>query len=149
MYQEYFIYKYIYFLYYLPYRRRFFNEEASIDVTLQPLPFRADVNALPQMSLSLGMMMVINFSFIFSNVWMDIIISHIMDHHFRKQQALTGMSLSIYCFCMCVFDFIRVIILTLLIVMVVSIYLNPRHDVQLYSQYTYSIFSALVVSPLI
>ncbi|XP_023169333.1 ATP-binding cassette sub-family A member 3 isoform X2 [Drosophila hydei] len=112
--------------------RRFFNEEASIDVTLQPLPFRADVNALPQMSLSLGMMMVINFSFIFSNVWMDIIISHIMDHHFRKQQALTGMSLSIYCFCMCVFDFIRVIILTLLIVMVVSIYLNPRHDVQLY-----------------
>ncbi|TDG39913.1 hypothetical protein AWZ03_013664 [Drosophila navojoa] len=112
--------------------RRFFNDEASIDVTLEPLPFQANVNALPQTPFSLGTMMAINFSFIFSNLWMSVAISSIMDHHFKKQQYLTGMGLTVYSFCMFVFDFIRVVLLTLMIVVVVSFYINPRHDVHLY-----------------
>lgn len=118
-----------------PHCRRFFNDEASIDVTLEPLPFQANVNALPQTPFSLGTMMAINFSFIFSNLWMSVAISSIMDHHFKKQQYLTGMSLAVYSFCMFLFDFIRVVLLTLMIVVVVSFYFNPRHDVHLYCQY--------------
>ncbi|XP_002055455.3 phospholipid-transporting ATPase ABCA3 isoform X1 [Drosophila virilis] len=112
--------------------RRFVNEESSIDVTLQPLPFKARVNTLPQTPLSLGGMMAINFSFIFSNIWQGIAIASILEKSFKKQQFLTGVRLSIYSFCLSLFDAIRVVLMSIFMIMMIAVYLSPRHDFHLY-----------------
>ncbi|ALC48537.1 CG1494, partial [Drosophila busckii] len=112
--------------------RRFFNEEASIDVTLRPLPFQSRGNSFPQSPLGLGSLFAINLSFVFSNVWPGPIINSVSQRAFKKQQFLAGVGLYTYCIATALFDFLRVILISLFLVLLTSIYLNPRHDVSFY-----------------
>ncbi|XP_034483121.1 ATP-binding cassette sub-family A member 3 [Drosophila innubila] len=112
--------------------RRFFNEEASIDVALQPLPFQAQVNTLPQAPLTVGSQMAINYSFIFGTMWGGLAISSLLERTFKKQQYLAGVRLATYCAAIIVFDLIRVVFISLWLILMTAIYLSPRHDFALY-----------------
>ncbi|KAL7744179.1 hypothetical protein ACLKA6_009152 [Drosophila palustris] len=122
--------------------RRYFDEEASIDVAMNPLPFQAQVNTMPQAPLTLGSMMAINYSFIFASMWAGLAISNLLERSFKKQQYLAGVGLLTYSAAILVFDLIRVVIISLCLILLTAIYLSPRHDYSLYMW----IFITLVLS---
>ncbi|XP_043072224.1 ATP-binding cassette sub-family A member 17 isoform X2 [Drosophila grimshawi] len=112
--------------------RHFYDEDATIDVTLYPLPFQVMANAMPPTPLSLGGMMAINFSFIFANMWQSMTVFNMLEHSFKNQQFLTGVRLSTYIFCLVIFDIARVVLVSIGMVIMMSFYLSPQHDIYLY-----------------
>ncbi|KAH8416823.1 hypothetical protein KR222_006447 [Zaprionus bogoriensis] len=112
--------------------RRFFDDIASIDVTIHPLPFQAQVNTFPQAPYTLGSMIGINIAFIFGNMWAGTAIGSILEPSFKKQQFLAGVRLSTYIIATALFDFMRALFISIWMILMISLYLSPRHDFSLY-----------------
>ncbi|KAH8261714.1 hypothetical protein KR044_002734, partial [Drosophila immigrans] len=113
--------------------RRYFHEEASIDVTLQPLEFQASVNAIPQSPLSLGGLMAINLSFILGALWAGLSISTLLQRSFKMQQYLAGVKPYVYCIAQLIFDCMRIIVITLFVILITLLYTGlTKQDYELH-----------------
>ncbi|KAH8386636.1 hypothetical protein KR093_001616 [Drosophila rubida] len=113
--------------------RRYFHEEASIDVSLVPLHFQTAVNTLPQSPLSLGSLMAINLSFILGTMWAGLAISTMLERTFKKQQYLAGVKLHIYALALLSFDILRIVAISFFIIVITIFYTGPsKHDYELY-----------------
>ncbi|XP_062140375.1 phospholipid-transporting ATPase ABCA3 [Drosophila sulfurigaster albostrigata] len=113
--------------------RRFFHDEASIDVALRPLKFQTVANTIPQSPLSLGSLMAINLSFILGIMWAGLAVSTILERTFKKQQFVAGVKLHIYCIALLFFDMVRIIVISFVLIVVIAFYASPtKHDYSLY-----------------
>ncbi|XP_068149429.1 LOW QUALITY PROTEIN: phospholipid-transporting ATPase ABCA3 [Drosophila tropicalis] len=124
--------------------RSFFDEEATIEVTLLPLPFQTQVNSYPQSPLGLGSLLGINFSLIFSYIWSGVTIFIINERcsSLKKQQLLAGVRFLTYWLAMALFDIMIIILISLILTLVVSLCLSPVHDFMMY----FHLFLAFFVS---
>ncbi|XP_001355735.4 ATP-binding cassette sub-family A member 3 [Drosophila pseudoobscura] len=114
--------------------RQTFDEEATIDVTLWPMPFQTNLNTFTQSPLSLGSLLAINITFVVSFVWPSISMFLIRERAstMKKQQLLAGARLHTFWLCYILFDLMLLSVLVICVIICVAGYVHPHHDVLFY-----------------
>ncbi|XP_022208873.1 phospholipid-transporting ATPase ABCA3 isoform X2 [Drosophila obscura] len=114
--------------------RQIFDEEATMDVSLWPVPFHTNINTFAQASLTLGSLLAINITFVLSFVWPSISMFLVRERAstMKKQQFLAGVRLHTFWLGYILFDCVLLLILVLSVITCVAIYLHPHHDIHLY-----------------
>ncbi|SPP78071.1 ATP-binding cassette sub-family A member 3 isoform X1 [Drosophila guanche] len=114
--------------------RQIFDEEATMDVALWPLPFDTNINTYAHASLSLGSLLAINITFILSFVGPSISMFLVRERTstLKKQQFLAGVRLHTFWLGCIIFDCALLLLLVLCVLICVAIYLHPHHDFLFY-----------------
>lgn len=120
--------------------RRFFDETAVIDVALYPLPFKNAVNAFPETPMTLGSMLAINLGLILGTTWAGIMVPDITDPEFKKHHFLCGVGVLTNLIATIFFEMVCVTFMTTCCMLLISMFMTPRHDMSLYRVYPFIIF---------
>ncbi|XP_016988626.1 phospholipid-transporting ATPase ABCA3 [Drosophila rhopaloa] len=114
--------------------RHLFDEEATIDVTLQPLPFQTNINTFPPNNHSFGGALAFSICFVLTFIWPAFAIYMINERGslMKKQQFLAGARFCSYWAFTALYDVFFLLIYCLCVVGMVAIYKSPHHDVMLY-----------------
>jgi len=111
-----------------------FDEEATIDVTLAPLPFRTAINTFPPSSHTFGGCLAFGICFVLTFIWPAFAIYMITERGslLKKQQFLAGVRVCSYWTFTVLYDLLFLLIFCACVVVMVALYENPNHDVMLY-----------------
>lgn len=117
-----------------PLFRHFFDEEATIDVTLKPLKFATKVGTFPPGSHGVGSVLAINLCFLLGFIWPALSIYLIRERRstLKKQQFLAGAKFVTYWTYTLLYDLLLLVLHTLALLVMVAIYLHPVHNVSFY-----------------
>ncbi|XP_016956493.1 ATP-binding cassette sub-family A member 17 isoform X2 [Drosophila biarmipes] len=114
--------------------RKLIDEEATIDVTLQPLPFQTSINMFPPCNHTFGNFLAFTSSMVLSFIWPAFVVYLIGERgsSMRKQQLLAGARACSYWVFTFLFDVFFLLVYSVCTVSTVAIYMNPYHDGELY-----------------
>ncbi|KAH8344624.1 hypothetical protein KR067_001677 [Drosophila pandora] len=114
--------------------RHFFDEEATIDVTLKPLKFATKIDTFPPGSHGVGSVLAINLCFLLGFIWPALSIYLIRERcsTLKKQQFLAGARFVTYWSCTLLYDLLLMVFHTLVLMAMVAIYLHPVHNLSFY-----------------
>ncbi|XP_043661089.1 phospholipid-transporting ATPase ABCA3 isoform X1 [Drosophila teissieri] len=114
--------------------RHLFDEEATIDVTLTPLPFRTTINTFPPSSHTFGSCLAFGICFVLTFIWPAFSIYLISERGslLKKQQFLAGVRVCSYWTFTVLYDLLFLLVFCVCVVAMVAIYEDPNHDVMLY-----------------
>ncbi|KAH8273375.1 hypothetical protein KR018_002037 [Drosophila ironensis] len=114
--------------------RHFFDEEATIDVTLILLPFQTRINNFPPGSHSVGSVFAVTLCWMLIVTWPAMCVFLIKERcsTVKKQQFLAGASFGAYWANTLLYDILAVFSYTFVIMAVVGYYLNPIHNYSFY-----------------
>jgi len=118
-------------------RRKLIDEEATIDVTLQPLPFQTSINMFPPCNHTFGASLASSIAIVMSFLWPAFVVYLISERgsFMRKQQFLAGARVCSYWMFMFLYDIVFLLIYSVSIVAVLAIYMDPYHDTELYGKF--------------
>ncbi|XP_017085750.1 ATP-binding cassette sub-family A member 2 [Drosophila eugracilis] len=114
--------------------RHLFDEEATIDVTLAPLPFQTSINTFPPSNHSFGGCLAFAIAFVLTFIWPAFAIFMIKERGslLKKQQFLAGARCCSYWIFTVLYDLIFLLILCVMVVVMAVVYKDPNHDIELY-----------------
>ncbi|XP_017121322.1 phospholipid-transporting ATPase ABCA3 [Drosophila elegans] len=114
--------------------RHLFDEEATIDVTLEPLPFQTNINTYPPNTNNFGGSLAFSICFVMIFIWPAFVIFLISERasFMKKQQFLAGASFSSYWVFTALYDAFFLLLFSVGVVGLVAIYKSPHHYVMLY-----------------
>ncbi|XP_017056193.1 phospholipid-transporting ATPase ABCA3 [Drosophila ficusphila] len=114
--------------------RHLFDEEATIDVTLHPLPFQTSINTFPSSNIKFGALFACSTCFVFTFIWPAFAIFMISERGsiMKKQQFLAGARFCSYWMFTALYDIFFLLIYCLSLLILVAIYVDPSHDLMFY-----------------
>ncbi|KAH8336125.1 hypothetical protein KR074_003532, partial [Drosophila pseudoananassae] len=114
--------------------RHFFDEEATIDVTLKPLRFATKIDTFPPGSHGVGSILAINVCFLLGFIWPALSIYLIRERcsSMKRQQFLAGAKFVTYWIYTFLYDGMLLGFHTLGLLAMVSMYMHPIHNLSFY-----------------